>query len=71
MYLQKDIDCFLYAERRSARGKGKVRVHNVAPWLYRYFNNTPYTEQSTGITEGKDMLLPGIEIRFSKGGDVQ
>lgn len=54
MCSQKDIGRDPYVEIRRVKGRIRDRTLNIAPWLYCYFNNKPYTEPFTRITEDKE-----------------
>ena len=59
--MTKNIDARPYTGERRVEGKLRVKTSEEAPWLDKYFNNTPNCEQVTEVTRGKVYDVVKIE----------
>lgn len=64
-----NIDSFPYVGVRKPTGKVRVKTHDEASWLDRFFDGTPNVTQITGITRGKEYDVVKVE-GFGDGEDI-
>lgn len=59
--ITENIDSSPYTGVRNCKGKVRVKTHEEAAWLDKFFNGTPNVSQVNGITRGKEYEVVKVE----------